>query len=131
MTPRDKKITYEAIYAMVRLIPPGKIATYGQVAALAGLAGHARQVGYALHRCGKIEDVPWQRVVNSRGEISRRSAKQGSEALQRVMLEAEGVAFTAGGKIDLARYRWDGEDARLSENSADLLADLPIDLDRI
>lgn len=135
MTPREAKITYAAIYAVVRLIPPGKIATYGQVAALAGLAGHARQVGYALHRCGKIEDVPWQRVVNSRGEISERSAKQGSEALQRVMLEAEGVGFTAAGKIDLERYRWDWEGAQSSALSADVpanpLEDLPIDLDRI
>lgn len=96
--------TYQRIYAVVRAIPRGRVATYGQVAALAGLAGHARQVGYALHALGD-DDLPWHRVINARGEISRRS-DPGPEPLQRVMLEAEGVAFDHRGRLDLRRFRW-------------------------
>lgn len=99
---------YERIYAVVRDIPPGRIATYGQVAALAGLPGHARQVGYALHALpeGLDDDVPWHRVINAKGEISARS-DPGSEPLQQVMLEEEGVVFNANGRVSLKRFRWD------------------------
>lgn len=98
---------YQRIYAVVRSIPPGRVATYGQVASLAGLPGHARQVGYALHALdAEHDDVPWQRVINAQGEISRR-ADPGPEPLQRVMLEAEGVVFTTRGRVDLKRFRWD------------------------
>ena len=96
---------YNSIYDVVRAIPEGRVATYGQVAALAGLPGHARQVGYALHALDD-DDVPWQRVVNARGEISPRS-DPGSEPLQRVMLEDEGVTFDARGRIPLSRFRWE------------------------
>ena len=96
---------YERIYDVVRVIPEGRVATYGQVAALAGLKGHARQVGYALHALDD-DDVPWQRVVNAKGEISPRS-DPGSEPLQRVMLEDEGVVFDERGRISLSRFRWD------------------------
>lgn len=97
---------YERIYAVVRAIPEGRVATYGQVAALAGLPGHARQVGYALHALDADSDVPWQRVINAQGEVSRR-ANPGSEPLQRLMLEDEGVPFSPAGRVDLRRYRWD------------------------
>src|SRR6185436_18609812 len=60
---------YQRIYRIVRRIPRGRVATYGQVALLAGLKGHARQVGYALHALPDAETVPWQRVINARGEI--------------------------------------------------------------
>ncbi len=95
---------YRRIYDVVRAVPTGRVATYGQVATLAGLPGHARQVGYALHALDD-DDVPWQRVVNARGEISPRSDR-GAEPLQRVMLEAEGVVFDERGRIPLARFRW-------------------------
>ncbi len=96
---------YDRIYAVVRRIPRGRVATYGQVAELAGLGGHARQVGYALHSMATDRPVPWQRVINSRGEVSLRK-EPGSDRLQRDWLEREGVVFNAAGRIDLARYRW-------------------------
>ena len=96
---------YARIHALVRRIPRGRVATYGQLAALAGLGGHARQVGYALHALGPGSNVPWQRVVNARGEVSPRRMP-GCDALQRVLLEREGVVFNARGRIDLARQGW-------------------------
>lgn len=98
---------YERIYQAVRLIPPGRVATYGQVAHVAGLGRQARMVGYALHACD--EDLPWHRVINARGEISTRSDPF-YEELQRERLEEEGVAFDARGRIPLASYRWERED---------------------
>lgn len=96
--------TYARIYAVVRRIPRGRIATYGQVAALAGMPRHARQVGYALHALGSDSDVPWHRVVNARGEVSPRTVP-GWEEVQRDLLEEEEVEI-ARGRIDLARYGW-------------------------
>jgi methylated-DNA-protein-cysteine methyltransferase-like protein len=97
---------YERIYAVVRRIPKGRVATYGQVADLAGLPGHARQVGYALHALQRDDrGVPWQRVLNAQGRTSRRS-EPGGEHLQRQMLELEGVVFDARGRVDLERHRW-------------------------
>lgn len=111
--------SYDRIYAVVRQIPAGQVATYGQVAALAGLAGRARLVGYALYRLGSglgqevgqasaidPTTIPWQRVVNARGEISHSIFRQGSDDLQRVLLEAEGIVFNPAGRLDLRRYRW-------------------------
>ncbi len=95
---------YERIYSVVRRIPAGKVATYGQVARLAELPGHARQVGYALAALSR-DDVPWQRVVNAKGEISPR-AFGGADELQRALLEEEGVEFTSSGRIDFKRFRW-------------------------
>ena len=96
--------TYARIYRVVRQIPRGKVATYGQVARLAGFPGHARLVGYALHSLTE-SDVPWQRVINARGEVSPRSFG-GAEELQRELLEDEGVYFGAKGRVPLARHRW-------------------------
>ncbi len=89
----------------MRRIPKGQVATYGQVAELAGLPNHARQVGYALHALNEA-DVPWHRVVNARGEISTRTSSDG-DLLQRAMLEAEGIVFDETGRLSLRRYRWD------------------------
>jgi methylated-DNA-protein-cysteine methyltransferase-like protein len=97
--------SHTRIYAVVRRIPRGRVATYGQVAALAGRAGHAREVGYALHALAEDSTVPWQRVVNARGEVSPRRTP-GMDGLQRALLEREGVAFDARGRIDLERLRW-------------------------
>jgi methylated-DNA-protein-cysteine methyltransferase related protein len=96
--------SHAAIFAVVRRIPRGRVATYGQVASEAGLPRHARLVGYALARAGP-RGLPWHRVVNARGEISQRS-DPGGEDVQRARLEAEGVAFDAAGRVDLARYAW-------------------------
>ena len=96
---------YHAIYAVIRRIPRGRVATYGQIAELAGLEGHARQVGYALHALPSGSGVPWHRVVNSFGEVSKRSDSD-SDELQVELLMAEGVVFDTAGRIDLRRFRW-------------------------
>jgi alkylated DNA nucleotide flippase Atl1/3-methyladenine DNA glycosylase AlkD len=100
----------ERIYSVIRSIPPGRVATYGQVAALAGLPGHARQVGQALRGTPEGLDLPWQRVINAQGTISQRGI--GYEAgLQHHLLQEEGVAIDPRGRIDLDRFGWD-PDAR-------------------
>jgi methylated-DNA-protein-cysteine methyltransferase-like protein len=96
---------YELIWTVVRKVPRGRVATYGQIAELAGLEGHARQVGYALHNLPAKSNVPWHRVVNAKGEISARTGGDSHE-LQRLLLEAEGVEFDGKGRMDLKRYRW-------------------------
>ncbi len=103
--PRARGSGWQRFYRVVRRIPRGRVATYGQVAALAGLPGHARQVGYALHGLPADDAVPWQRVINARGEVSRR-AEPFAERIQRQLLEREGVAFDARGRVDLARFGW-------------------------
>ena len=97
--------TYARIYAVVRRIPRGKVASYGQVARLAGLPGGARQVGYAMYALPGGSPVPWQRVVNAQGKVSRRRVP-GAELTQRMLLQREGIRFGAGGRIPLERYRW-------------------------
>ena len=89
----------------MRRIPRGRVATYGQVAELAGLAGHARQVGYALHALPSGSTVPWHRVLNAAGGVSRR-ATPGSELTQRQLLEREGVHCDPRGRVCLAVERW-------------------------
>ena len=97
--------TYGRIYEIVRRIPRGRVATYGQVASLAGIPGHARQVGYALNALPGSSRAPWHRVVNARGGISARSEPDYIQ-VQRAMLEEEGVEFNADGHLDLARLCW-------------------------
>ena len=102
----DRKGRWHEFYGIVRRIPKGRVATYGQVADLAGYPRHARQVGYALHALrGSAEKIPWQRVINARGEVSQRSSPDG-DRLQRAVLESEGVVFGQSGRIDLDRYGW-------------------------
>ncbi|MEO8200028.1 MAG: MGMT family protein [Gemmatimonadota bacterium] len=93
------------IYAVVRRVPRGKVATYGQIAAVAGLPGHARQVGYALHALPRGTRVPWHRVMNAQGRISLRSAG-GADITQRILLEREGVGFDMSGRVSLTRFCW-------------------------
>jgi methylated-DNA-protein-cysteine methyltransferase related protein len=102
----DRVSKYQKIYAVVRKIPTGKVLTYGQVAELAGLYGKARLVGYALFRVEIASDLPWQRVVNSKGEISYSLARCGGDYLQKTLLEQEGIEFQRGNRIDLKQYRW-------------------------
>ena len=97
---------FERVYAVVRRIPRGRVATYGQVAALAGLPGHARFVGYALAALPAGSRVAWQRVVNAQGRVSARRDGAGVEALQAAMLRGEGVRFGPDGAIALAAFRW-------------------------
>lgn len=91
------------IYEVVHTIPKGRVATYGQVARLAGLKGAARQVGYALAALSEHTAIPWHRVVNGRGAISLKGA---SAATQKIRLTREGVKVGAGGKIDLKKFGW-------------------------
>jgi len=96
---------HERIYRVVRRIPKGRVATYGQVAELAGIPRAPRQVGYALHALPEGSDVPWQRVTNAQGACSQRSDADG-DRLQRAILEAEGLVFGPHGRLDLERWRW-------------------------
>jgi methylated-DNA-protein-cysteine methyltransferase-like protein len=105
--PESGSETYQRIYDVVRRIPEGEVATYGQIANVAGLPQRARQVGYALHALAGGSNVPWHRVINARGEVSSRTANPGWENVQAQMLEEEGVVFDRRGRVDLERFRWD------------------------
>lgn len=97
---------YERIYALVERIPPGQVATYGQLAAL---EGHStpRMAGYAMAAVPGGRDIPWQRVINAGGRVSERRGGGGT-ARQRALLEAEGVLFTRGGRVDFDLHGWPG-----------------------
>lgn len=92
---------YKHIYALVRQIPPGRVTTYGCLARQIGCT--ARTVGFAMAALPTGHDVPWQRVINSQGQVSPRCNDAGA-LIQRQLLEAEGVAFDARGRVDLSRY---------------------------
>ena len=98
--------TRERIYAQVRKIPRGRVATYGQIASLAGLDGQARQVGYAMAALASSSAVPWHRVINAQGRVSLRREGPGGSIIQQQLLEDEGVAFDGGGRVALARFGW-------------------------
>jgi methylated-DNA-protein-cysteine methyltransferase-like protein len=97
------------LYQLVRRIPKGRVATYGQLAKLVGLPRHARHVGNALANTPEKVKIPWHRVVNAQGRISLRRSnwQSGSDDLQRILLEAEGVVFDESGKIRLRDYQWE------------------------
>lgn len=98
-------MTYEKIYAVARRIPRGRVATYGQIAELAGLPGRARQVGYAMAALPTSSALPWHRVINAAGMVSRRRVP-GAELSQRQLLEGEGIRFNPLGRMDLEKVRW-------------------------
>lgn len=102
----DDEGSWRPVYRVVRRIPSGLVATYGQVAALAGMPGAARQVGWALSALNPDDDVPWHRVINAQGEISARGAHEAAD-LQRALLESEGIELSRRGRIDLGRYAWE------------------------
>jgi len=107
----DKKShLYERIYEMVRLIPPGKVTTYGRIAELVGGCS-ARMVGYAMAalKRGGAPDVPWQRVINAKGQISVHGDGIGN-AMQRIILEEEGVVFDVKDRVDFSQFGWAGPD---------------------
>jgi methylated-DNA-protein-cysteine methyltransferase related protein len=97
---------YRRIYSVVARIPRGRVATYGQVARLAGLAGHARLVGYALSALEDGSRIPWHRVVNAKGRISLRGDRSPANVVQRLRLERESIRFDGSGVISLERFRW-------------------------
>lgn len=118
--------TYQTIYAVVGRIPEGRVATYGQVALLAGLPGRARLVGHALSALAGRSAIPWHRVVNAQGRISLRSCGSDADMEQRLRLEREGVSFDAGGRIQLARYVWHPVIGAAIGGEADIKPDGPV-----
>ena len=96
---------YDLIYEVVKRIPRGKVATYGQVAEIAGLPRQARLVGYALHNLKEGSDIPWQRVINSKGGISNYGDPEWTK-YHRSLLESEGINFSANNRINLKIYGW-------------------------
>ena len=99
---------YERIYAVVRQIPPGKVATYGQISKIVG-GCTPRMVGYAMAALNANSNVPWQRVINSQGKVSPRTGGDGS-SLQRQLLEAEGIKFDTRERVDFNEVGWSGPD---------------------
>lgn len=100
--------TFEKIYSVVKMIPKGKVASYGTVAALAGNPRRARVVGYALHVNPEPGKIPCHRVVTRSGEVSKAFAF-GGENMQRQLLSEEGIEFLDDGRVDMARFAWHGE----------------------
>ena len=101
---------YTRVFALVRRIPEGKIATYGQIAAMLGAPQGARTVGYALNALKPnniVPPVPWQRVINAQGRISLPHG--GGFEIQRDILKSEGVLANEDGIYDFRKYRWDGK----------------------
>ena len=92
-----------AFYETIACVPHGKVATYGQIATLAGYPGRARQVGFALAGMPEEWDLPWHRIINAQGKVSPRSGS--SHLLQYELLANEGVVFTAQ-RIDLKQFGW-------------------------
>lgn len=116
-SPPDPASFNEQVWALVRQVPPGRVATYGQIARLIPLpegvtlpnyeTAGARWVGSAMAQCP--DDVPWQRVINSQGKVSVRKGNDG-HIRQRKLLEAEGVIFDERDRIDLKTYGWHADD---------------------
>lgn len=109
----------EKVYKTVKLIPEGKVATYGQIAAMIGNPRSARLVGFALRRLGLEErDIPWWRVINSTGWISINHGEGGVEKnIQRILLMEDGVKVDSEYKIDLTEYLWRSSESSRSNKS--------------
>jgi methylated-DNA-protein-cysteine methyltransferase related protein len=104
---KEKTITrYEQIYQVVRGVPLGTVATYGQIAKIVGRCT-ARMVGYAMAALSPGSNVPWQRIINHKGEISLRSRGDGA-LRQRRLLQGEGIRFDSKGRVNLKKFRWSG-----------------------
>lgn len=106
----------ERVFEIVRRIPAGRVMTYGQLADILGEGYTARTVGYVMHAAD--DSVPWQRVINAQGACSTGRVVLPPDLQQR-MLEAEGVAFDARGRCDLARLRWTPEEYAAADTNAD------------
>jgi methylated-DNA-protein-cysteine methyltransferase-like protein len=105
-TARSHDEAVEAICAVIRRIPFGWVATYGQVAAMAGMPRRARLVGRILQRLDPTTKIPWHRVVNAKGEVSYSLSRNGGDALQQRLLEKEGIRFDHRNRLNLERCRW-------------------------
>jgi methylated-DNA-protein-cysteine methyltransferase related protein len=99
------KIGYSDIYDVIARIPPRRVATYGQIAELAGIPGQPRRVGYALSALKGDSGIPWHRVINAKGMISVRTVT-GPDKVQLRLLKREGIVFDSSGRIDLTRFQW-------------------------
>ena len=109
----DEKGYRERVYDLVKQIPPGRVMTYGQIAEILGEGYTARTVGYVMHGAD-AENVPWQRVINSKGTCSTGRLTL-PENIQQKMLESEGVDFNAKGRCDLQKFIWYPKDRARSE----------------
>jgi methylated-DNA-protein-cysteine methyltransferase-like protein len=98
----------QRVYALVAQIPPGRLATYGQVAELIGAWGCARQVGWALRRLPLPSPLPWHRVVNAQGRVSLSLAREGSDWIQAELLRQEGIPVDGEGRLPLRPFLWSG-----------------------
>ena len=110
----SERSSYERIYDVVRRIPRGRVASYGQVARLAGLPRHARLVGYALHRLPGETRLPWHRVVAAEGRIAKRAFPDDGR-WQRGLLEGEGIELDLSGAVPMERYAWRPRTRRASD----------------
>ena len=99
------KVGHDRIYEVIRRIPRGRVATYGQIADLAGISGQPRRIGYALSASPPDSGIPWHRVINAQGKISFPPGSA-HEKLQRRLLRQEGVVFDSTGRIKLSLFRW-------------------------
>jgi len=113
---------YEKIYAFVRQVPRGRVTTYGTIAKIVGSCT-ARMVGYAMAATPEGSQVPWQRVINAQGKISPHGYGYGS-AVQRQLLEEEGVAFDAADKIDMRKFGWPDQEFSSPNQQESLFPDL-------
>jgi methylated-DNA-protein-cysteine methyltransferase-like protein len=112
--------TYQgAILSVVRSIPPGKIMSYGQVAAYVGTPRAARQVGWAMHSLSDTPDFPWWRVLNAAGHISIKESWDTTPQVQQHYLEQEGVEFKSDLKLDIERYRYRPNEGQLKQFQLD------------
>jgi methylated-DNA-protein-cysteine methyltransferase related protein len=121
-SPREPRVVgpgfHGRVWTLVRQVPSGHVATYGQIATLLGSPRVARQVGYAMAAVRPEHDVPWHRIINAQGRISHRG-DFGRAQHQRELLEAEGVVFDETDRIDLARFRWGFSDVPWPDDPID------------
>jgi methylated-DNA-protein-cysteine methyltransferase-like protein len=101
----EVKVGHERIYEVISRIPRGRVATYGQIADLAGIPGQPRRTGYALSALPAHSGIPWHRVINAQGKISFPPGSA-HHKLQRRLLKQEGVVFDSAGRVNLGLFRW-------------------------
>ena len=119
----EKNLFNQKVYLKISKIPYGKIATYGQIADLICAYGHARQVGWALRRLKLPSNIPWHRVINSKGEITMSLSRRGTDWIQKELLIMEGIKFNSKMKIDMKKYLWRPKEinGRLEGNPSDII----------
>lgn len=105
-----KTTAFQEVYRVVRRIPRGRVATYGQVARMLPERWSPALVGWALHALPEGSDVPWFRVVDSKGSLGTRRLSCDSATIQELLLAEEGVRLDRDGRCDLAAVQWDGEE---------------------